>query len=215
MALEEVINEYKKLADEKYGRVLTRFPRAYTHPRRNMETELGDLMAEGMREQLGVDLVLLGSGGIRKPELGPIVTLKDYMELFPYSNSMLAFRLTGEQLRRAIRFMLREDAFADPESCKWYQVSRGFFCEYDRPARRIVALKMNGKEVGDDELFTVAMEKYHFMSIGQFLDIQPDEITKNGSPLEVATNSVHVLQEYFTRHEHLEIDGVRRLVVRE
>ena len=180
-----------------------------------METELGGLMAEGMREQLGVDLVLLGSGGIRKPELGPIVTLKDYMELFPYANSMYSFKLTGEQLRRAIRFMLREDAFIDPDSCEWYQVSRGFFCEYDRPAQRILCLKMNGKEVGDADLFTVAMEKYHFTSIGQFLGIQPDEITKNGSPLEVATNSVNVLQEFFSRHEHLEIDGVQRLVIRE
>ena len=44
-----------------------------------METELGDPMAEGIREQLGVDLVLLGSVGICKPELGPIVTLMDYM----------------------------------------------------------------------------------------------------------------------------------------
>ena len=90
LSLEEVITEYKDLTDQKYGRVLTRFPRAYTHPKRNMETELGDLFAEGIRDQLGIALVLIGSGSIRKPKLGPVVTLKDYKEIFPFINSLHA-----------------------------------------------------------------------------------------------------------------------------
>ena len=214
-ALEEVINEYKKETDEKYGRVLTRFPRVYTHPRRNMETELGDLFAEGFRDQLGVDLVLMGSGSIRKPELGPIVTLSDFMEIYPFPDSVYSFKLTGAQLRHAIRFMLREDAFIASGHTEWYQMSRGFYCEYDRPTRRILSLKMNGKEVGDDDLFTVAMKGYHFLSIGEFLDIPPEEIEKNGKPREVAASVTNVLREYLSSHEHLEIDGEQRLVIHE
>ena len=214
-AIEEVISGYKKLTDEKYGRVLTRFPLAYTHPRRNMETELGGLMAEGIRESLGVDLVLLASGSIRKPELGPIVTLMDYMEIFPFKDRMYSFKLTGAQLRHAIQFMLRDEAFVEGAHCEWYQMSRGFFCEYDRPTRRMLSLKMNGREVGDDDVFTVAMEGYHFKSIADFLDVRPDEIENNGKPLEVATNEANVLQEYFSSHEHLEIDGEQRLIIHE
>ena len=215
MALQEVISEYKKLTDEKYGHVLTRFPRAYTHPRRNMETELGDLMAEGIRDQLGIELVLLGSGSIRKPELGPIVTLKDYKDVFPFLNSLHAFQLSGEQLRRAIRFMLREDLLVDSENGEWYQVSKGFFCEYDRPSQSILSLKINGKEIGDDDRITVAMEDYHFKNIGEFLNIQPEEIKENGRTLEISTSVANVLEEYFISHEHLEIDGEQRLVIRE
>jgi 5'-nucleotidase len=214
-AMEEVINEYRKETDEKYNRVLTRFPRAYTHPRRNMETELGGLMAEGIRESLGVDLVPLSSGGIRKPELGPIVTLMDFMEIFPFKDRMYSFKLTGAQLRRALRFMLREEAFAEGGHCEWFQFSRGFFCEYDRPTRRILSLRMNGKEIGDDELVSLAMDGYHFNSIGDFLDIQHNEIEKNGKPLEVATNVANVLQEFLSSHDHLEIDGEQRLVIHE
>ena len=214
-AMEEVINDYRKTTDEKYSRVLTRFPRAYTHPRRNMETELGDLMAEGMRESLGADLVLLASGGIRKPALGPIVTLMDFMETFPFKNPMYAFRLNGTQLRHAIRFMLRDEAFVEDTHCEWYQMSKGFFCEYDRPTRRILSLKMNGKEISDDDMIIVVMESYHFKSIADFLDVRPDEIEKNGKPMEVATNGANVLQEYFNSHEHLEIDGEQRLVIHE
>ena len=45
--------------------------------------------------------------------------------------------------------MLREEAFAEGGHCEWFQFSRGFFCEYDRPTRRIMSLRMNGKEIGD------------------------------------------------------------------
>jgi len=87
-ALERCITQFKDYTDKKYGRVLTRFLRAYTHPGRNMETELGDLLAEGIREQLGVDLVFLGSGSIRGESLGPIVTLGDFVEIFPYNETL-------------------------------------------------------------------------------------------------------------------------------
>ncbi len=214
-ALEEAINEYKDATDQKYSRVLTRFPRAYTHPLRNMETELGDLMAEGLRTQLGTDLVLLGSGSIRKPQLGPIVTLKDFMEIFPFNDPVFAVKFTGEQLRRAVRFMLREDAFVDGDHTEWFQFSRGFFCEYDRRTQSIVSMKMNGKEVEDNDLYTVALQEFHFMNMSEHLDVEPDEVEGNGQSLEVATKCANVLREYFNRHEHLKVDGEQRLVIRE
>ena len=106
-ALEKVVSEYKDYTDEKYGRILTRFPRAYTHPKRNMETELGNLLAECMRDQIGADLVLIGSGSIRKTSLGPAVTVRDFLEIFPFAEPAFGFRLTGKQLRHIVTFMLR------------------------------------------------------------------------------------------------------------
>lgn len=214
-SLETVIASYKKETDQKYGQVLVRFPRAYTHPRLNMETELGDVLAEGLHAQLDIDLMLVGSTSISKPQLGPTVTLIDFMEAFPYCNRIYQFSLTGEQLRRAMSFMLREDAFVDPEHCMWFQVSKGFYCEYDRPTQRILVLRMHGKEVQDNDVFTVAMQGYHFENIGKFLNIQPEEVNQNGTPREVASNETNVLQEYFGNHSHLEIDSEPRLVVRE
>ena len=214
-ALEDVINKYKDVTDKKYGRILTRFPRAYTHPRRNMETELGDLMAEGMRKQLNVDLVLLASGSIRKPVLGPIVTLKDYMEIFPFQDPMFSFKLTGAQLRHVVKFLLREESFLDSEHNEWYQFSRGFCCEFDRPSHAILSLKMNGKEVEDGDIYTVAMQRYHYLSMGEFLNISLDEVKKNGTPLEVATKSPNVLEEYFTSNDIVKLDGEPRLIIHE
>ncbi|MBR2845808.1 MAG: bifunctional metallophosphatase/5'-nucleotidase [Solobacterium sp.] len=213
-ALEKVVIEYKDYTDQKYGRIMTRFPRAYTHPKRNMETELGDLLAECMRDQIGADLVLLGSGSIRKPSLGPLVTFGDFMEVFPFAEPATGFRLTGRQLRHIVKYMLREESFIDSEHNEWFQFSKGFCCEFDRGNHEIISLKMNGKEVEDDELFTVVMQKYFFDNIGEFLDLPQEEIAKNGRPIEVASKAPNVLEEYFKDHESLKLDGEPRLIIR-
>lgn len=212
--LEKVISEYKDYTDEKYGRILTRFPRAYTHPARNRETELGDLLAECMREQMGADLVLVGSGSIRKPSLGPVVTLRDFIEIFPFAEPAMGFRISGKQLRHIVTFMLREESFLDSEHNEWFQFSKGFCCEFDRKNHSIISLKMNGKEVEDDELFTVVMQKFFFDNIGDFLDLPHEEIEKNGRPVEVATKAPNILEEYFKDHDSIKLDGETRLIIR-
>jgi len=49
--------------------VITRFKRELTHPDRYQETELGDLFADILQKSLGLDLMLLGSGSIRREKL--------------------------------------------------------------------------------------------------------------------------------------------------
>ena len=213
-ALEKVVIEYKDFTDRKYGEILTRFPRAYTHPHRNMETELGDLLAEGMREQLDVDLAIVGSGSIRRETLGPIVTLKDYIEVFPFTGPVVRFRLTGRQLRHLVTFMLREESFTDPDNNEWFQFSKGFCCEFDRGNHSIISLKMNGNEVTDDDIFIVAAQNHFYQSMKSNFDLSPEEIEKNGKAIEAATNAPNVLEEYFRSHENLKLDGEPRLIIR-
>jgi 5'-nucleotidase len=212
-ALEKVVSGYKDYTDEKYGRILTRFPREYTHPQRNMETELGNLLAECMRDQIGADLVLIGSGSIRKKALGPVVTFGDFIEIFPFAEPAFGFRLTGKQLRHIVTFMLREESFLDSEHNEWFQFSKGFCCEFDRKNHSIISLKMNGSEVGDEDMFTVVMQKFFFENIGDFLDLPQEEIEKNGRPIEVATKAPNLLEEYFKDHESIKLDGEQRLVI--
>ena len=212
-ALEKVVSEYKDYTDEKYGRILTRFPRAYTHPKRNMETELGNLLAECMRDQIGADLVLIGSGSIRKTSLGPAVTVRDFLEIFPFAEPAFGFRLTGKQLRHIVTFMLREDSFLDSEHNEWFQFSKGFCCEFDRKNHQVISLKMNGKEVGDEDMYTVVMQKFFFENIGDFLDLPREEIEKNGRPIEVATKAPNLLEEYFKDHESIKLDDEQRLII--
>ena len=53
------------------------------------------------------------------------------------------------------------------------------------------------------------------MNLEKFLNIPVDEVKANGRPMEVATKSANVLQEYLDPHEHIEIDGEKRLIIHE
>ena len=165
-------------------------------------------------DQIGADLVLLGSGSIRKPSLGPVVTVRDFIEIFPFKGPATGFRLTGKQLRHIVTFMLREESFLDSEHNEWFQFSKGFCCEFDRKNHTIISLKMNGKEVEDEDMFTVVMQDFFFSNIGDFLDLPQEEIAKNGRPVEVATNAPNILEEYFKDHESIKLDGEQRLIIR-
>ncbi|MBQ6439080.1 MAG: bifunctional metallophosphatase/5'-nucleotidase [Mogibacterium sp.] len=212
-ALEELINSLKKTTDAKYGRILTRLPCTYTHPVRNRETDLGDLLAEGMRAQLEVDLALLGSGSIRGEKLGPIVTLQDLLEVYPYENPMIGFHMTGGQLRRAVKFLMRDEAIIQGDHCENFQFSKGFFCEYDCSTHSILQLKMNGKEVRDEDVFMVTEERYYYNYMKESLNIPLDEIEKNGPPVQLAMSAANVLEEYMMSQEFIKLDGEPRLII--
>ena len=82
-----------------------------THPKRNQETALGDLIADILRDSFGIDLMLMGSGAIRSYALGPVVHYADLVECLPYDDAVYMLKVTGTQLERMIRHILRDEAF--------------------------------------------------------------------------------------------------------
>ena len=213
MALEELIEKYRTVTDAKYQRILTRFAKAYTHPHHGRETELGDLIAAGMRAQLDVDLALIASGSIRAESLGPIVTQEDFMLAFPYSSSMIGLGVKGTQLRNIVKYLMREDVFDENVYTEWFQFSNGFFCEYDRGTGEILNLAIDGKDVQDEEVYMVAMQSYFFCSIEHYFGISVEEVEKNGEPTELASSTQNVMIEYFDAHDFIKLDGEQRLLI--
>ncbi len=86
MIMEAMIGRYKNETDIKYKRVVTRFARKLTHPSREQETELGNLYADIMQDESSFDIMMFGSGSIRKKELGPIVEYQDMLENTPFDD---------------------------------------------------------------------------------------------------------------------------------
>lgn len=66
-----------------------------------------------------------------------------------------------------------------------------------------------GKEIGDDALFTVGLQNYHFKNIESFFNISYETICKLQKPRSVATSCQDILMEYFREHEMLDaaVDG--------
>ena len=215
LALEELIDKYKEVTDAKYLRVLTRLAREYTHVRTGEVTELGGLIAECMRKQLGVDLVMIASGSIRGESLGPIVTLEDFLLVYPYESSMIGLALSGAQIKRSMLFLLRDEVFAEDAWTEWFQFSNGFFCEYDRGSGEIIRLSIDGNDVQDDEIYSVAVQSFFFCSMEKFFGLSAEETAENGKPVELASSSRNVLMEYFDAHDYIKPDEAPRLIIHE
>ncbi len=212
LQLEEIVKMYHEETDRKYNRIITRLADKYTHPRRNTETEMGRLFADALKDSLGVDIVFLGSGSIRTQEIGPIVMKKDLMQSVPYNETIYRLYVTGEQLRRMVRYILRDESFLD--KTEFYQFSVGFRIVYDRASRVLEGLSLNGAEIKDDDLFKLALPEFHFASIEAFLNVTSEEVSSYRKPKVLTTNATDLLEEYLDSHDMLRVSQERRLFIK-
>ena len=211
--LEEVIASYKNMTDQKYGRVITRFKRELTHPDRYRETDLGDLFADILKESLGLDVMLLGSGSIRKTELGPIVNLQDLMEVFPYDDSIHMVTVTGKQLKEMLLYMLRDEAF-EGDHTEFYQLSEGLHILYNRSTHEMEEFTLNGREIKPDDIIKLGLQKFHFLNLDIGFNKKIEELESIEKSRVIATSCRDVLEEYMSTHQHLDRKDEGRLVIK-
>ncbi|MCR5040573.1 MAG: bifunctional metallophosphatase/5'-nucleotidase [Clostridia bacterium] len=211
--LEKLIENFKHTTDEKYSRVVTRLRRRLTHPERTRETELGNLFADALKESIGSDIALLGSGSIRNESLGAIVTLGDLVECFPYDDPVHLIRVTGAQLREMIRYMVRDEVW-EGAHCEFYQLSEGLRVDYDRATHDFREFTFNGEELDPDRLYSVAMQHFHFTNINLGFGVTVGEVEKNGKARVVSTSCREIIEEYLSAHPNLDREVEGRLTVR-
>ncbi len=201
--IEALITRYKNKTDEKYGRVITRFNRRLTHPCRTQETALGDLLADALQQSLGVDIMLLGSGSVRTEALGPIVMLSDLTEAFPYDDAVYLIKVTGDQLRRMLLYMVRDEVW-EGVHCEFYQLSEGLCAVYEKHNHAFSSLTFRGEPVQPDRVYTVGMQYFHYKNFEDVFHVSLEEVSKNGAPRAVATSCRQVIEEYLSANQHLD-----------
>lgn len=211
-AIEQLITMYKTQTDEKYGRIITRFARQLTHPTRIRETELGDLFSDAMRDALGVDVFLLGSGSIRTEQLGPIVTKGDLDECFPYDDAVHTVYMTGAQLKHALMRMLRDEALADAHT-EFYQLSAGLEVEYDQATHSFLKFDFEGEPIDDQRVFSVGLQHFHYTNLQDSFDLTLDELRENHADRVVSTSCTDVIEEVLLAGRHQDASGEGRLVI--
>ena len=203
----ELINSYKSKTDAKYSRILTRFARELTHPKRNQETELGNLIADLVKESLHVDIFLWGSGSIRKPKLGPIVDAGKMKETFPFDDNLIMFKVNGKNLRKMMLHVLRDEAFVG--ETEFYQINKEFRMKYSKSQHVFLEFTYNNQEIEDDQVFTLALQKFHFNNLEAFLNITNEEANSIAKAEVVANSVVDIIEEYFEENQRIDskVDG--------
>lgn len=130
---------------------------------RASEVNLGDLIADAMRQQAGTDVAIMNSGGIRgnrEYPSGPL-TRRMLVQMLPFNNTVCTIEVTGQQLLRALNHGVSRLPLA---SGQFPQVSgMTFRVLASAPAGdRVRDLRINGTPVDRTATYTLALPDYLF-----------------------------------------------------
>ena len=213
--IKEIINSYKTRTDRKYSRIITNFKRQLTHPSRYQETELGNLFADLLQVDSSFEVMLMGSGSIRYKELGPIVQYQELKECLPFNAPVYMLEVTGEQFRRMIRYMLRDEAFGEDAHSEFYQVSKGMKIVYNRSTHELEEFSLNGEEIEDDRIVRIALQDYHFKNFTEFFNVPVEEVIANKRPRMVITDDFSIFEELLTTMNNIDSHVEGRITIKE
>ena len=211
--MEELLDSYRSVTDRKYKRIVTRLARKLTHPSRIQETELGNLYADILQDESSFDLMLLGSGSIRKKEFGPIVEYQDMLENTPFDDALWMLEVTGEQLRRMVMHIMRDDAWEG--HTEFYQYSRGMRITYRKSTHTLEKFEFRGQEIQPEQRILIAMQNYHFVNFDEFFGVPLAEVSRNLKPRIIATSVQNIVEEYFSTHSGLDAQIEGRITLLE
>lgn len=208
--LQAYIGSFKKAVDRKYNTIVCRLARKLTHPLREVETELGNLLTDILAGRAGVDVMFLGSGSIRGAALGPLVTLGDLRSIFAYDDTLLKLTISGEQLKGVFKHIMRVDNRDGEGEC--YQINQGVRAVHVDATGELESLSIHGEPVVDDGEYTICLQAFHYQNSVDNLGLTNEELTAAAPSRVVTTSARDVLEEYLQTNQHLNVKVEGRLV---
>lgn len=210
--MDALISGYKETTDLKYDRVLTRLARKLTNPGRYQETEVGNLVADALKNSLGLDVMLVGSGTLRMPTFGSIVTFRDFVEMFAFDEPVHMVTVTGKQFKAMIQYMCRDEAWTEAHT-EFYQLSEGLEIIYSKSKHAFDQFQYCGAPLLDDQRLTLGLQGYHFNNFEKIFHVSFEDLRANAAPRVISTSVNQVLEEYFISNQLLNGLVQGRLVV--
>jgi len=208
--LQKFIDSYSPEIDRKYNMLLCRTAQDLTHPSRIIETSLGNLFADIFAENAACDVALIGSGSIRQKQIGPVVTLRELRQTFPYDDVYRRFTVTGEQVQHIFSHIMHAENRNSEGEC--YQVNRGVRAVYDDYLNKLVSLEIKEKPMDPQAHYPIGLSDCHYSNVFQNLEVSNEEITAISTPKVTATSTINVAEVYLRSHQNLQSQVEGRFV---
>jgi 5'-nucleotidase len=205
--LEEYIASYQGEVDKKYNTLICKLQTELTHPQREIETSLGNFVADALAERADCDVVFVGSGSIRVKQIGPAVTLKDFLSCFPYDDVLTRFTVTGGQLIKIFSHIMRSENRDGEGEC--YQVNKKVKAVYFNSSHSLKSLSIDGKPISKKQLYTICIQNFHVSNSSSYLNVSEDELREFGKAKVITTSVQELLEEYFrnSNNASAKVDG--------
>jgi 5'-nucleotidase/UDP-sugar diphosphatase len=208
--LQDYIDSFKDIVDRKYNTIICKLSRKLTHPAREIETSLGNLIADAFAETSQADVMLVGSGSIRVKDMGPLVTLKDFKTCFPYDDFLNRYNVKSSVLKKIFSYIMRKENRNSEGEC--YQVNSGIRAVYDDSKGQLISLALNGNPVEDGKIYTICLQGYHFSNSAAYLNVTNEELLEAGQHRVITTSAQEVLEEYLRDNQNISRSVEGRLV---
>jgi len=126
---------------------------------RKAETNLGDLIADIMRQASGADMAIVNGGDIRTSIKKGEIKVKDVYSVLPFNDYIVAIRLTGREIKEALEHGV---SAIEREEGRFPQVS-GLMFTYSpsaNPDSRVNEVIISGKPLDPDKEYSVATNDF-------------------------------------------------------
>lgn len=208
--LQEYINSFQDTINRKYNTLVCKFAQKLTHPKREVETSLGNLIADAFAEIAECDIMLVGSGSIRVKEMGPLVTLRDLLTCFPFDDSLTRYTISGAKIKKIFSHIMRTENRNSEGEC--YQVNSKVKAVYSDAQHRLLSLKINDKNISNTKFYRTCIQGYHFNNATAYLNISQEELLESDKTKVITTSAREVLEEYLRNHQNIKKKIEGRLV---
>jgi 5'-nucleotidase len=197
--LQQYLEKYQHEVDDKYNAIIGKLAFEHTHPKREIETSTGNLLADAFADHAQCNVMFVASGSIRKPTLGPLVTMRDLITCFPYNDVLTRYTITGEQLKNTFKHIMRPENRNGEGEC--YQVNSSVRAVYSDSEKDLVSLKIDGRDVDPTKTYTICMQGYHAKNANAYFNLTPEQLNAHKSKV-VSTSSFEILEEFIRNNQN-------------
>ncbi|WP_037319996.1 5'-nucleotidase C-terminal domain-containing protein [Salegentibacter sp. Hel_I_6] len=158
--IEEFIAPFKAHINKTLDSTLAYNPRDMVKSDGDLNTAIGNLMADVVMEQANpvfksrtgneIDMVLLNHGGIRAGLNKGNISTRSAYALMPFENEIVVAELSGEKIKEILTYLERAKT-AHPVS--------GIQIEMDQDYK-VTSAKINGEDIDEDKTYFVATSDY-------------------------------------------------------
>ncbi len=100
--LSRMIDGFQAKVEKEYGQVVGTIGSEWRRSRTG-ESNIGDFVADAIREETGADIGITNSSGIRRDVPAGNITKLDLFEIAPFRNYLCTFRITGKEVRALLQ----------------------------------------------------------------------------------------------------------------
>lgn len=208
--LQKYINSFKEIVDRKYNTLVCKMAEKLTHPRREVETSLGNLFSDIFAKRTNADVAFTSSGSIRSKELGPLVTLGDLFACYAFDDPIYKCQVSGDKLYQVFSHIMRPENRTGEGEC--YQVNQGIKAIYNEKEKHLEHLSIRGELVNKEDVYSITLQGYHYINSASYLKISREELQEISIPKVVSTSGREILEEYLRNNQNLSSKVEGRLV---